>query len=233
MRTVVIPMAGKGTRLHDQGIKVLIPVDGKPMFITAILNLGFSFDDLILVSRVEHRIEEKFGCLPHLASRIKVVEINEDTEGPLCTVLKAREFIVPEQEVVIVNSDQILVWPGDWALTWFWRRGAVGGIPTIRDTSPRHSYVRAGETYGTITEVKEKEPISDRASIGVYWFRTGHQFLDAADAVIQANSRAPNGEFYVSAVYNMLDGLILEYPMCEFWSLGEYESLTAYLERNQ
>ena len=135
------------------------------------------------------------------------------------------------KRVVIANIDQVMVWPGDWALDWFRKRGATGGIPTIEKHTDRHSCVRIDpERPHHVLETREKERISNRATIGVYWFREAKMLLSAADAMIAANDRAPNGEFYVAPVYNYLDGIILEYPLCEFWSLGEPENLTKYEE---
>ena len=238
MRIVVIPMAGCGTRfLETFSDKKLTPVPphGEPMFIHAIQKLGFSYDKIILITREADSIKVALKNYPQIACNATIIATKVKTEGPLDTVLYAEPILQEhlDSELVICNCDQVLVWPGDWALSWLKERGASGGIPTIERKNVRHSYVALDENYPSkITRVREKEKISNRATIGVYWFCDIANFLNAAKEVIHRNDRAPNGEYYVSHVYNYLDGLILEYPLCEFWSLGEPENFFNYITKN-
>lgn len=237
-RTVVIPMAGRGSRfrsVHDTKVLYPVPPKGEPMFAHAVSTLGFAFDRLVLVCQRAHGIPAL--AREHLpwVKDIACVELDAITGGPMESVLKARHLLeeTPDSEVVVCNADQAMVWPGDWALGWFRERGAEGGIPTLRRDTLRHSYVGLDpEVPHKVVAVREKERISDRATIGIYWFRRAAGLLDAADRMMAADDRAPNGEFYVGPAYNHLGGLILEYPLCEFWSLGEPENLAAYLARD-
>jgi NDP-sugar pyrophosphorylase family protein len=237
MRTVVIPMAGLGIRfkpIHET--KPLCPIapSNKPMFVHAVESLGFSFDRLILISLAE--LDLRRNAAEHLAALgAELVELPEVTRGPADTVLRARHLLreTLNEEIIVCNCDQVMVWPGDWALNWFRTRGAAGGIPTLERQSQRHSYCLIDEVIPhKVNKVREKKRVSSRASIGVYWFREIGAFLHAADRMMAAGDTAPNGEFYVGPVYNYLDGLILEYPLCEFWSLGEPENLRAYQARD-
>lgn len=231
-------MAGRGSRfksIHDTKVLYPVPPDSVPMFVHAVRTLGFRFDRLILICQRAHGIPElahrHLGDLPGVAC----VELDAITGGPMESVLKARSLLerTPTDQLVVCNADQVMVWPGDWAMDWFVARGAAGGIPTVRRESPRHSYVKLDpEIPHKVVAVREKECISDRATIGVYWFRRVDGFLAAADRMIAADDRAPNGEFYVGPAYDYLSGLILEYPLCEFWSVGEPENLDAYLRRD-
>lgn len=238
MRIVVIPMAGLGTRfLEVFADKKLAPVPpyGEPMFIHAIEKLGFSYDKIILISREEETIQTILSDYPQIAKYTRVVATNCQTKGPLDTVFYAKTLLEDNMsaELVICNCDQVLVWPGEWALNWLKERGAKGGIPTVERRSNRHSYAEIDARHpGKIIRVREKERISNRATIGVYWFRDIASFLTAAVEVFNKNDVAPNGEYYVSHVYNYLTGLILEYPLCEFWSLGEPENFANYIEKN-
>jgi bifunctional N-acetylglucosamine-1-phosphate-uridyltransferase/glucosamine-1-phosphate-acetyltransferase GlmU-like protein len=237
MRTVVIPASGLGTRfksVNDTKILYPVPPEGKPMFVHAVETLGFSFDRLILISLTENEVPAKAGKYLR-AINAELIELPAPTRGPADTVLRARGNLLedPTGELVLCNVDQTMVWPGDWAMQWFVARGAVGGIPTIHRSSNRHSYcVMDQEIDHKITAVREKQRVSTRATVGVYWFREARAFLDAADQMFAAGDMAPNGEYYVGPVYNYLEGLILEYPLCEFWSLGEPPNLKAYLARD-
>ncbi|ARG98378.1 hypothetical protein [Legionella micdadei] len=238
MRIVVIPMAGFGTRfLEIYPDKKLTPVppNNEPMFIHAIHKLGFSYDKIILITREAESIQPVLMDYPLIASRATIVATHNETKGPLDTVMYAKSTLLENlgAELVICNCDQVLVWPGNWALSWLKDRGAVGGIPTIERKSQRHSYAEIDEKFPCkITRVREKERISNRATIGVYWFGTIADFLPAAEKVFMNKDVAPNGEYYVSHVYNYLDGLILEYPLCEFWSLGEPDNFNKYISKN-
>lgn len=238
MRIAVIPMAGAGTRFlevfHDKKLAP-VPPNGEPMFIHAIQKLAFSYDKIILIPRERDSIQAALGDYPHISQYASVIASQTETRGPLDTVLYAESMLQDhlDAELIICNCDQVLAWPGEWALSWLKERGAIGGIPTVERKSKRHSYVELDEKYpGKINRVREKEKISNRATIGVYWFRKVSDFLHAAKAVIENKDTAPNGEYYVSHVYNYLDGLILEYPLCEFWSLGEPENFARYVAKN-
>jgi hypothetical protein len=237
MRTVVIPASGLGSRfktVHNTKVLYPVPPDGIPMFAHAVKTLGFSFDRLILISLIAHELPAKAG--EHLrAIDAELIELATATRGPADTVLHARDRLLedPKGELVVCNVDQSMVWPGDWAMQWFLARGAIGGIPTIERSSNRHSYCMMDQNIDhKVSGVREKQRVSPRATVGVYWFREAQAFLDAADRMIAAKDTAPNGEYYVGPVYNYLDGLILEYPLCEFWSLGEPPNLEAYLARD-
>lgn len=237
MRTVVVPASGLGSRfktVHNTKVLYPVPPDGKPMFVRAVETLGFSFDRLILISLVAHELPTKAG--EHLrAVNAELIELPAVTRGPADTVLHARHRLLedPEGELVVCNVDQVMVWPGDWAMQWFVSRGATGGIPTIERSSNRHSYCVMDQNIDhKVSGVREKQRLSPRATVGVYWFRRARAFLEAADRMFEARDTAPNGEYYVGPVYNYLDGLILEYPLCEFWSLGEPPNLEAYLTRD-
>ena len=54
-----------------------------------------------------------------------------------------------------------------------------------------------------VVEVKEKEPISDIATVGIYMFKKGKFFVENALDMIVRNDRV-NNEFYVCPVYNYL-----------------------------
>lgn len=238
MRIVLMPMAGLGIRfsaIHEDKKLAPVPPDGEPMFIHAIQHLGFSFDFVVLLPQKKESVESILIEYPKIHKKVKIIETKTLTQGPLDTIMYARPILLEysNAEIVICNCDQVLVWPGNWALEWFKKRGAVGGIPTIERKSDRHSYVKLDDNYACrVIRVREKEKISNRATIGVYWFNNAAKFLHAAECVFEQKDTAPNGEYYVSHVYNYLNDLILEYPLCEFWSLGEPENYSNYITRN-
>jgi hypothetical protein len=82
-----------------------------------------------------------------------------------------------------------------------------------------------------ITRVEEKNPISDVATCGIYWYRKGRYFVEAAEKMIQKNIRV-NNEFYVAPVYNeMVDEgkKIVPFYVHRMHGIGTPEDLNAYL----
>jgi hypothetical protein len=77
-----------------------------------------------------------------------------------------------------------------------------GLIMTMWADDPKWSFVRIDE-QGHVTEVVEKKVISNEATVGIYNFRRGADFVAAAEKMIEKGARV-NGEFYVAPVYNEL-----------------------------
>jgi len=127
-----------------------------------------------------------------------VVLVDHLPAGPAASVLEARHLI-DDNPLLIANVDQYLDWTPD--LFRNATRRIDGLIATHYETDRRFSYVESVGRF--VTRTAEKDPISDQATCGVYWFRSGTDFLTAADRMIAANDHV-NGEFYVAPVYNYL-----------------------------
>ena len=123
------------------------------------------------------------------------------TEGAACTVLLAEEVIDPDDVLVIANSDQWVDRTMDVHLAALRRDALDGLIMTMTADDPKWSFVRMDD--GRVTEVVEKVVISDEATVSIYTFARGGDFVRAAKAMIAADERV-NGEFYVAPVYNQL-----------------------------
>lgn len=63
-----------------------------------------------------------------------------------------------------------------------------GAILCFENTSPAWSYA-ATDSDGYVTEVKEKKVISNKATIGLYYFAKGSLFVQAAKEMITAGDR--------------------------------------------
>ncbi len=111
---------------------------------------------------------------------------------------------------------------------------ADGGIVTFTSTHPKWSFARVDET-GFITEVAEKNPISDKATVGFYYWKKGSDFVKYADQMIAKNLRV-NNEFYVCPVYNeaIQDGKrVKNYVADGMMGLGTPEDLNRFLEQHE
>jgi len=203
MLNIVVPMAGRGSRFTDAGYelpKPLIPVHGQPMIRVVIENLRptapHRFHFLILRSHAE-----EYGLADHLRSwapGCELIFVDEVTEGAACTVLLARDYIDSNEPLMIANCDQYVDESIDAYLDSM--GNADGLIMTMTADDPKWSFVRFDEN-GRIAEVVEKEVVSNEATVGIYNYRHGIKFVQAAEQMIRANHRV-NNEFYVAPAYN-------------------------------
>ena len=107
---------------------------------------------------------------------------------------------------------------------------ADGGIVTFKATHPKWSYA-AVDDNGMVTEVAEKNPISDNATVGFYYWKHGKDYVECATDMIDRDIRV-NGEFYVCPVFNqaVLNGQkIFTHEVEEMWGLGTPEDLDTFL----
>ena len=75
-----------------------------------------------------------------------------------------------------------------------------GGIVTFEAKNPKWQFAKIDD-YGYVTQVAEKNPISNIATVGVYYWKTGSDYVKYAEEMIQKNIRV-NNEFYVCPVFN-------------------------------
>jgi NDP-sugar pyrophosphorylase family protein len=207
MLNIVIPMAGRGSRFQSAGYelpKPLIPVAGRPMIERVIQNLRpLQKHRFIFICLDEHI--EQYGVdrqLTEWAPGCAVVTVRQVTEGAACTVLLAREYIDNGDQLMIANSDQWVDIDINTYLTQMNNEQLDGLIMTMWADDPKWSFVRFDQT-GAICEVVEKQVVSHEATVGIYNFRRGSDFVLAAEEMIRKNLRV-NNEFYVAPVYNQL-----------------------------
>ena len=131
-----------------------------------------------------------------------IVPVERVTEGAACTVLLAREHINSDDPLMLANSDQWVDIDIDDYLASMDRQRADALIMTMKADDPKWSFVGLNGQR-LVTRVVEKEVISNEATVGIYNFRRGSDFVRAAEQMIARNLRV-NNEFYVAPVYNEL-----------------------------
>ena len=234
---VVIPAAGQGKRFAEVGYqhpKPLIDVEGRPMIELVLENFRGVGRPIVLLQ--ERHVEQYCAdaLLESLAPDSVTVGVDGLTEGAACTVLLAEPHIDNGNELVLANSDQVV----DVSIAAFVQemrdRNADGGILTFKSDEPKWSYARTDEN-GRVTEVAEKVVISDQATVGIYYFRHGSDFVRFAKQMIAKDIRV-NGEFYVCPVFNQLiqagrDVYVSEIAQSQMHGLGTPEDLETFLAR--
>jgi NDP-sugar pyrophosphorylase family protein len=208
---IVIPMAGRGSRFAQAGYrdpKPLIPVGGKPMIQWVIENVRPARPHRFIFCVLAEHLERYAGVeklLKTLAPGCVIVPVSQVTEGAACTVLLAREHIHNGDPLMTANSDQFVEMEIDTYLQHGDRTGHDGFIMTFGSDHPKWSYCRMGGG-GLVAEVVEKQVVSREATVGIYNFARGADFVAAADRMIARNLRV-NNEFYVAPCYNqMIEG---------------------------
>jgi len=208
MINIVIPMAGAGSRFSEAGYKTpkpFIDVAGKPMIVRVLENLTYEGAKYILIGQKDHLEKEK-DLVKSIEKKFNAefISIDRLTEGTVCTVLYARKFINNNWPLLIANSDQIVdVDISDYINDSF-ARDLDGSILTFVDKNqdPKWSFARLDES-GLVVEVREKEVISEYATVGIYLFSKGADFVNSAVDMIVRNERV-NNEFYTCPSYNYL-----------------------------
>lgn len=239
---VVIPMAGRGSRFAAVGYtepKPLIEVAGKPMIQWAIESVCRTCpwvqpEDFIFVILREHdkkyQIGDRVRALAGNGAR--VIVIDDVTAGAACTVLKAKEYINTDEDIMTCDSDQFFVCPAfaerrEQAV----REGWGGLIPTAESTNLGYSYAKVGSD-GNVTETAEKQLVSTHAAIGIYYFGKGSYFVEAIEHAM-ANDLRHKNEFYMCPLYNFIIGKkrIVRIVPTELWmTLGTPDEAAYFAE---
>ena len=234
---VLIPMAGAGSRFQQAGYtfpKPLIEVNGKPMIQVVVENLNLDAHYIFVVQK-SHRESYNLDTLLRLiAPGCDIVETDGITEGAACTALLAKDIIDKDQPLFFANSDQFVEWNSIEFMYKMNETQADGGIVTFEATHPKWSFAKL-DPYGLVTEVAEKNPISNVATVGFYFWKRGSDFVKYAESMISENIRV-NGEFYVCPVFNqaIADGKkIRNFQIQNMWGLGTPEDLKFYLENSK
>jgi len=208
MLNIVIPMAGKGSRFQEAGYafpKPLIDINGETMIEVVVRNLKPQGDHrFIFICQREHY--EKYDLHNVLknatSNNFEVIQLNGITQGAACTVLTAAQYIDNNDEVLMANSDQFIEFNINDFIKESRKGDKDGLIMTFKASHPKWSYARV-DNAGKVLEVAEKKVISDKATVGVYYFKKGSDFVKGAQAMIHKDIRH-NNEFYVCPVYNEL-----------------------------
>lgn len=235
MLNIVVPMAGRGSRFSNAGYKMpkpLIDVHGHYMIEYVTKNLTPQIEHRFIYICQEEHLEkyqlEKY--LRQIAPNCVVVTVDHITEGAACTVLLAEEYINSNDPLMIANSDQYI----DTDINHYLRQmnNHDGLIMTMPANDPKWSFIKVDEK-NLVSMVREKEVISNEATVGVYNYKHGKDFVKYAHLMIGKNIRV-NNEFYVAPVYNeMIDaGMKITYFDVgeKMYGLGTPEDLSEFLK---
>lgn len=200
---IVIPMAGRGARFAEKRIltpKPLIDVNGKPMIQRAVESLDLNGNWYFIIREDEHT-EHVRELIKTIKPGARIVAIDYITEGPASTVLLFERQINNDYPLIVANCDQIMEWSSDRFLDYVDHYD--GAVVTYHAATDKNSYARVNKA-GLVQEIREKQVISNISLNGIHYWKHGSSFVTSAKAMLAADDRAPNGEFYIGPTYNYM-----------------------------
>ena len=212
--TLVLPMAGRGSRFSREGYdtpKPFIPVNGKCMVDQSVRCLPQT-DKVV------------YGCLlGHQAPGDNVVWIDEVLDGQACTTEKLVDVIDSHSSILISACDNGVFYDADKFLELVEDESNDIIVWTYRNNYTSHlqpeaySWVNC-DGNGNVTSVDVKkfngyDPVNEYAITGTMFFRTKEIFYRSLRSLYKNNNRI-NGEFYVDSMLN--EAIALGYKVKNF-----------------
>ena len=211
-------MAGRGSRFAKAGYqlpKPFIEINGKPMIEVVVNNLRPSISHrFIFICQRNHLQKYNAESLLHKLSKDSIIiPVDTVTDGQLSSAMLAEEYIDKNEPLLTANTDQFIDFRIDDFIKYANEQKLDGLIMTMKATDPKWSYVKLDVDNKFVVETAEKKVISDEATVGIYYFSKGRDFVECASELISNNERV-NGEFYICPVYN--------YMICRKKKIGIY-----------
>lgn len=199
---ILIPMAGAGSRFKKAGYtfpKPLIEVNGSPMIEKVVKSLQIKANYIFIINDDHQKKYNIRSLLQTMQPNCKIITVKKITKGAACTTLLSKKYIDNDNPLLIVNSDQIIKWNSSKTMYEFIYKNVDGGILVFKSIHPKWSYAKLKKN--NVIEVAEKKVISNNATVGVYFWKKGKDYVSCAEKMIKNNIKT-NNEFYVCPVYN-------------------------------
>ena len=184
-----------------------------------------TYSKIIFIALKDH--DRKYGIsdlIRDLVDNPIVILIDKVTEGQLCTVLCAREYLKNQEDLMIIPSDTLVI--SDLGKAIEEKSSDCKGIISVAKLPGKQwSFAKTNES-GDVVEVAEKIRISDLASTGLYYFDNSAEFVKNADEIINNREKTQN-EYYIIPVYQRMINQgkkIIIFHAKEMWDLGTPEA---------
>jgi capsule biosynthesis phosphatase len=234
---IIIPIGGIGQRFKDEGYdtpKPLISVLGKPMIYKVIDNLKIESTDKIHIVYHNHLKEFNFETLVKFwfpNKNISFISLDYLTKGASETVLKGLETFTPDElkeNVLILDCDTFY---NEDIISKYKSCDNKNVVFYFNDTTsePIFSYITLKNNI--VTDIKEKNKISDNANTGAYGFESGEILKKYCSSVLNLDK-----EPYISYIYNQMivDGSTIQgSEIKDFHCVGTPLQLKVYCNQNK
>src|SRR3982751_6827067 len=199
---VIIPLAGKGTRLRPHTHitpKPMLKIAGKPVMqyvLEDLRKLGNVDEIVYITGHLKEKVEEYARSE---FSDIKSVFIEQKVQdGTAGAIALAREHV--DQPVLIIFVDKIF--DADLSVT---RTIDADGIIWVKEVEDYQRFgVVVTDDQGNMTKIVEKPntPISKRANIGLYYVRNWKLLYEGIDWVLTQPKN--KGEYYLTDAFQYM-----------------------------
>jgi glucose-1-phosphate thymidylyltransferase len=228
---VIIPLAGKGTRLRPHTHvtpKPMLKVAGKPVMsyiIEDLKKLGGIEQMIYITGQLKEKVEEYARqALPEIPAVFIEQKVQDGTAGAIAL---ARDYV--DQPVLIIFVDTIF----DADLSVIKTTNADGIIWTKEVEDYQRFGVVVTDENGNMTRIVEKPntPVSKRANIGLYYIRNWKLLFEGIDHVLASPPHL--GEYFLTDAFQyMIDkgARIKVIDVAGWYDAGKIETM---LETNQ
>ena len=227
---VIIPLAGKGTRLRPHTHitpKPMLKIAGKPVMayiLEDVQRLGDVEQIIYITGHLKEKVEEYARSTFHIPSVFIEQKVQDGTAG---AVALARQYV--DQPVLIIFVDTIF--DADLSVI---KSSDADGIIWVKEVEDYQRFgVVVTDEKGNMTKIVEKPstPISKRANIGLYYIKNWKLLYEGIDFVLKQPKN--KGEYYLTDAFQyMIDkGARIEVIDVEGWyDAGKLDTL---LETNE
>ena len=204
----IVLLAGGKSRFKVEGDEqypiCLTEIDGEPL-INHILSSTSTIDNANLICIIRRSFVDKYhldNALKQTIKDTKIIVLDSDTMGAACSALMAVDYIDNDEELLLMSADEyVSIELGD-IISSFKEHNGDAGTVIFESVHPRYSFVKIDEK-NEVLEAAEKNPISNNATAGIYWFKHGHNFIEGAMNSIRKDSSVMDN-FYICPVFNEL-----------------------------
>ncbi len=231
---LVIPMAGKGTRLrpHSHTLpKPLLPLAGKPLLERIIDSFRSSletvFEEIVFIlGESNSDIRAELGQLAERHGAKATFATQDRALGTAHAILCAEDRL--DGELVIVFADTLFESSGRPDITGC---DCMIWLKEVEDPSRFGVALTEEERIVGFVE-KPSEPVSNKAIIGVYYFRDGGELRRQLRRLLDEGRTGANGEFHITDAMDRMvrEGQIFRPATVDTWL--DCGTLDAWRETN-
>jgi NDP-sugar pyrophosphorylase family protein len=216
--TLILPMAGAGSRFSKEGYKTpkpLLDIEGLPMIIQAVECLPKTSKKIFIGQEEHYNKYDIDTIIKDFYEESETIGINYITEGQACTTdLAFQKFDIPLEKPLLVSAcdngvyydmkkyEKLIEDPGVDIIIW-----SFSNNPTSKLFPHMYAWLDVDEN-NYIKKVSIKKPFDNvenkNAIIGTMYFKEAAYFKKGLDKIYETNYRT-NNEFYVD---NMIEPLV-------------------------
>ena len=240
---ILIPMTGPNRFDGDEYIypKPLIDLGGKTILEESLSAYDAILGEKRIIPIVANEDVREFNLdyvLRQLVpeDQLRLISLDQHTQGALCTSLLAVELINNDDPLIISSCDHVIHADLSEMLNEFEQKKSDFGVLTFQAVHPKWSFIRLDKD-GHIVEAAEKRPISKNAVAGLYYYRRGRDFVEAAKkAIVKGSTHA--GKYFISSSINELVlenkvGHIFAIPSERYTNFYDINAVKNYIKKQQ